>query len=276
MEYKLMVSVNMISYKHEAYIAQAIEGVLMQETNFEYDLIIADDCSPDKTEEIVKNIIATHPKGHNIKYFRHEKNIGMQANALFAFHQCKGKYIAFCEGDDYWSDPHKLQRQVDFLEQNPSFSMCFHSVDMRYELKNDAFAYLQPKNSTLYFTDLLFTHMIATCSLVIRKEFVPVPYPNWIMGLVMGDIPIELLLVSKGPAHYFNETMAVYRRHSGGITQNIEQHKRGRKAYLTMYIELRKEVGVKYFLPLSLMVCKTYLGYLKDYLKFHKTIRDNT
>ena len=127
MEKKLMVSVDMITYKHEAYIAQAIEGVLMQETNFEYDLIIADDCSPDKTEEIVKNIIATHPKGHIIKYFRHEKNIGMQANGLFAVQECKGKYIALCEGDDYWTDPLKLQKQVDFLEENPSYVMSFHN-----------------------------------------------------------------------------------------------------------------------------------------------------
>jgi glycosyltransferase involved in cell wall biosynthesis len=125
MENKLMVSVDMITYKHEAYIAQAIEGVLMQETNFEYDLIIADDCSPDKTEEIVKNIIATHPKGHIIKYFRHEKNIGMNQNGLFAVQQCKGKYIAICEGDDYWTDPLKLQKQVDFLEANLAYGLVF-------------------------------------------------------------------------------------------------------------------------------------------------------
>ena len=88
----------MITYGHEKYIKQAIEGVLMQETNFNFELIIADDCSPDETESIVKNIVDTHPRGHIIKYFRHDKNLGMQANGIFAVLQCTAKYIAICRG----------------------------------------------------------------------------------------------------------------------------------------------------------------------------------
>jgi glycosyltransferase involved in cell wall biosynthesis len=271
-----LVSVNIATYNHKQFIAQCIEGVLMQRTNFSFEVIIHDDASTDGTSDLVREYGQKHDNVFAIIQDNNLFSQGRNPSIEHGLSRAKGKYVALCDGDDYWTDPYKLQKQVDFLQQNPSFSMCFHRIDVLYELKNDTFKYLQPKTSTLHFTDLLFTHMIATCSLVIRKEFLPVPYPDWLMGLVMGDIPIELLLVSKGPAHYFNETMAVYRRHSSGITQNKEQHKRGRKSYLTMYIMLRKEVGVKYFLPLSLMVCKTYLGYLKDYLKFHKTSRDKT
>ncbi|MBP7508034.1 MAG: glycosyltransferase family 2 protein [Prolixibacteraceae bacterium] len=115
-----LVSVHMITYKHEQYIRQAIEGVLMQVTDFGYDLIIADDCSPDKTPEIVNEIIRTHPKGSCIKYYRHSENLGMTKNGLFAFSKCTGKYIALCEGDDYWTDQMKkyksLQKQIQFQD----------------------------------------------------------------------------------------------------------------------------------------------------------------
>jgi glycosyltransferase involved in cell wall biosynthesis len=125
MEVDPMVSVVMITYAHEPYIEEAINGVLMQNCNFEVELIIANDCSPDNTDEVVQNIIKTHPKAHWIDYTRHKKNKGMTPNALWALEQCKGKYIALCEGDDYWTDPLKLQKQVDFLEENPGYSLCF-------------------------------------------------------------------------------------------------------------------------------------------------------
>jgi glycosyltransferase involved in cell wall biosynthesis len=155
MENKVVVSIDMITYLHEAYITQAIEGVLMQKTNFEIELIIADDCSPDKTEEVVKNIITTHPKGHIIKYFKHESNIGMQANGMFAAKQCSGKYIAICEGDDYWTDPYKLQKQVDFLEVNEGYSSIFHNVEQRWETREQSSLYLRDKIYIEVYKDIL-------------------------------------------------------------------------------------------------------------------------
>ena len=115
----------MLTYKHEKFIKQAIEGVLMQETDFEFELIIADDCSPDNTNKIVNDIIKNHSKGFKIKYFRHKKNLGVQDNGIFGLNKCKGKYIALCEGDDYWIDPLKLQKQVDFLKLNKGYSFVF-------------------------------------------------------------------------------------------------------------------------------------------------------
>jgi glycosyltransferase involved in cell wall biosynthesis len=126
------VSVCMITYGHEKYIRQAIEGVLMQECDFDIELIIANDASPDSTDEIIQSLIESHLKSTWIKYVRHEKNIGMMPNFIYALNQCKGKYIALCEGDDYWTEPLKLQKQVEFLEENEEYSICwtkFNKVD---------------------------------------------------------------------------------------------------------------------------------------------------
>src|SRR5690606_34101688 len=123
-----LISVCMITYNHEAYIKQAIEGILMQQTNFDVELIIADDCSTDRTETIIRELIENHSENFKIKYYRHDINIGMMPNFIFSLKKCTGKYIALCEGDDYWTDPLKLQKQVDFLEGNPEYGICFHNV----------------------------------------------------------------------------------------------------------------------------------------------------
>src|ERR1019366_2115974 len=109
-------------------IAEAIEGILMQKTNFPFELIIANDASKDNTDDVIKDLIKKHPNGHLVKYFSQENNLGMIPNFIFALEQCKGKYVAMCEGDDYWTDPFKLQKQVDFLEANADFNICCHET----------------------------------------------------------------------------------------------------------------------------------------------------
>lgn len=109
-------SVVMISYKHAAFIREAIEGVLMQECDFGVELIIADDASPDSTSEVVKEL-ASHPNYDRVKYTKHATNKGMVDNFVWALNQAKGRYVALCEGDDYWTDPLKLQKQVDLMRR---------------------------------------------------------------------------------------------------------------------------------------------------------------
>lgn len=117
------VSVIMITYGHENYIKEAIEGVLMQECCFEIELIIVNDCSPDKTDAIVQKSIKRTHKGIQIKYFKHKKNIGAIPNFIWALEKCSGKYTAICEGDDYWTDPFKLQKQADVLDGNKEIGL---------------------------------------------------------------------------------------------------------------------------------------------------------
>jgi len=139
------VSVCMITYGHEKFIEQAINGVLMQECDFEVELIIANDCSPDKTGQVVKNILENHPRSSWIKYIKHKKNLGMTPNFLFALNQCKGVFVAMCEGDDYWTNPLKLQKQVDFLEANKEYSICWTKYD-----KVDFFGNLIDENIPIF------------------------------------------------------------------------------------------------------------------------------
>ena len=216
-----MVSVDMITYKHEAYIAQAIEGVLMQKTDFDFDLVICDDFSPDSTEQIIRDIISTHPKGHLIKYFRHPKNIGMQANGLFAVQQCHGKYIALCEGDDYWTDPHKLQKQVDFLEANSEY--VIHSGKAQI-LKDNKLGNTigDPLSKKTYdIADFYTKNNLITCTVTFRNVFKT--FPDF-SHLTFGDWMLYVFLLSQKSANLAfvsDEVYSVYRIHDGGIMQTL-------------------------------------------------------
>ena len=123
-EIKTVVSVITITYNHEPFIAKTIEGVLMQQVNFPMEFIIAEDCSSDGTRAICERYWEQYPE--LIRLITSKSNVGAVANERRAMQTAQGKYIAFCEGDDYWTDPLKLQKQVDFLEKNPEYSVCFH------------------------------------------------------------------------------------------------------------------------------------------------------
>lgn len=121
---EVIVSVCMITYNHEKYIAEAIEGVLMQKSTFSFELVIGEDCSTDKTRAICEIYQKKFP--HIIKLLpKQEKNLGMMANLVITLKECKGTYIALCEGDDYWIKENKLQLQYEILEKNPSYSLVF-------------------------------------------------------------------------------------------------------------------------------------------------------
>lgn len=216
----MTVSVLMITYNHQDYIRQAIEGVLMQETSFDFELIIANDNSPDDTNAVVNAIIESHPKGQLIKYINRSQNVGMQANFLDAYSQCKGMYIANCEGDDYWTDPLKLQKQVDFLEANPDYVLCFHKVKLLQpngEFTEDTITQV-PENYETIENLAQYGNYIHTPSVVYRnclesmpKEFAETP---------VGDYFLYMLLAQYGKIKYINETMTIYRHGVGVFSGN--------------------------------------------------------
>jgi len=126
-----LVSILMITFNQEKFIAQAIESVLMQRVNFKYEIVIGEDCSTDRTRDIVLEYQEKY--SDRIKLLLQGKNAGMHKNFVDTYYACMGKYIALLEGDDYWTDPYKLQKQVDFLEKNPDFAICFHNMQIIYE-----------------------------------------------------------------------------------------------------------------------------------------------
>ena len=216
----IKVSVVMITYKHAAFIQQAVESILNQETDFEVELIIAEDKSPDNTKEIVSSIIGSHPKGHTIRYFRNEQNLGIMPNSKKALDMVRGEYIATCEGDDYWTDPLKLKKQVEFLDHNPSFAICFHNTRIEY-FEGNLLPYLLNENiekDVFTINDMIGEDEIwfmGTASLMIRSVAFG-KTPDWLTKSKSGDIPIIILAARNGDIKYLPDVMAVYRKHEGG------------------------------------------------------------
>lgn len=209
----------MITYNHEKFIREAIEGVLMQDCDFEIELIIANDCSNDKTDDVIQNILEKHPKASWIKYIKQEENFGMMPNFIFAMRQCIGQYIALCEGDDYWTDPLKLQKQVDFLDSNPDYVLCFHQVDV---LKTngeiiDDFITKVPENYETIETLARLGNYIHTPSVVFRNIIKEFPFEFELTPI--GDYFLYMMLVEHGKLKYLEDKMAVYRYNVGVFSQ---------------------------------------------------------
>lgn len=245
---KKLLSINCLTYLHSKYLAQCIEGFLMQETNFEFEINICDDCSPDDTPAIVNSYIKGHPKGYRIKYYRQPRNLGMMGNGLFSLNKCKSKYIALCEGDDYWTDPLKLQKQVDFLEANDDYSICFHKVKIidRHGIEcSDFFEINTNFPLTTGTKELARRNYIPTASAIFRN--VIGIFPDWFYKLPMGDWPLFLLASKKGKIGFIDEFMAVYRYHSSGIwsssdyAQNYLKMKRARHLLNKVFEEKYKK-----------------------------------
>lgn len=213
-----MVSVWMVTYNHARYIARAIESVLMQRTSFDYRLVIGDDCSTDGTTDIVKRYQATHPGA--ITAVCQTKNVGAMRNAYeSALPLCTGRYIACLEGDDYWTDPDKLQQQVDFLEANPDYALCFHRVVLSYP-RTVANLFRRRRSSgrlapTLTIADLCRRNFIYTASCMVRNHRSDV-LPPWFDRVTPLDWPYFVLAARHGKIGFINETMAVYRIHQTG------------------------------------------------------------
>lgn len=216
----IIVSVVMITYAHEKFIRQAVEGILMQNCNFEVELIISNDCSPDQTDDILQDILKNHPKASWIKYTRHSQNLGMMPNFLWSMQQTRGKYIAYCEGDDFWTDPFKLQKQVDFLNNNDRFSCHAHQSSIIEEGKDDKLFKREVK-PVLQLNDLIEGRQFHTASILFRNEVLSL-FNQFASNVFSGDRFLFLCIAIKGDIFYSEQQMCIYRKHPGGISGNVK------------------------------------------------------
>ncbi len=213
-----LVSISCITYNHAGFIEKALEGFLMQETNFAFEVLIHDDASTDGTEDIIRRFQKAHP--NIIKPLYEETNQwlkGRKGSATFNFPRARGKYIALCEGDDYWTDPFKLQKQVDFLEENKSFVGTFHEVQLKRENKGEFDGtYSNLSNDVFSTEDFFGRHIVATCSLVFRRfDDLDLTIPE---GVASGDKWMLFLLSLRGDFKFFPDVMGIYRLHDGGVS----------------------------------------------------------
>ena len=225
MENNILVSICCLTYNHEDYLRDTLEGFLMQKVNFPIEILINDDASTDSTSEIVREYADKYPE--LIRPFYQPVNLYSQGKDLcleVLYPQARGKYIALCEGDDYWTDPMKLQRQVDFLEAHPEYSACVHNTMLHYCSGNGKDRPLLPhtEDCDVRFEDICngMSFSFHTSSIVAKKSIIANPQDFFYVGLSygFGDHPDALWMYVNGPIRCLKECMSVYRIHSGSAS----------------------------------------------------------
>ncbi len=214
MEHAPLVSVLMLAYKHERYIAQAIEGVLAQKCDFRIELVVGEDCSPDATRSIIERYQAEHRA--TIRLITGDKNVGAVANFYRTLEYCRGRFIAFCEGDDYWTDESKLRLQVEALEARPQCDLCFHSDFYEYVPSGTQAGPMRrvaSRDCLIGVKEVLAGGgaYMPSASLVMRVEILR-SLPAWVRhdnGVI--DIYMQAYGAQRGGAYYIDRPMAIYR-----------------------------------------------------------------
>jgi glycosyltransferase involved in cell wall biosynthesis len=210
------VSAFILTYNHERFIGQAIEGFLVQKTDFPCELVIADDCSTDGTREVIRRY--WEKDRDRIRVLLNRRNIGAWRTVARAYKACRGQYVATVEGDDYWTSPDKLQRQADLLDRHPDYAMCFHSVQMVWDDGSRETILYRPQQIKATYTlrDLWGGNFIGSCSPMYRRGVFG-DFPVWYYSMPVGDWCHHILHAQHGDVGYIDEPMAVYRQHGGGI-----------------------------------------------------------
>lgn len=226
------VSVLVPTYQHVRYIEQCLDGILMQRTSFPVEVLVGEDESADGTREICQRYAARYPD--RIRLFLRERKDVIhihgrptgRSNFLRLLAEARGDHVAICEGDDYWTDPLKLQRQVEAMRSNEHWSACFHQVSLRFEAEPHEAGRVFPPGpmSVEYRTeDLLRPWFIPTCSLLFKRSSCA-DLPPWTRTTLSLDIPLILLSSLTGPIGLVEGVMGVYRIHGSGVSRNPEHH----------------------------------------------------
>lgn len=249
------VSVCVPTFNHQSYIAQMLEGALMQHTDFEFEIVVGDDASTDDAPAIIAEYARRFPD--KIRAYLHPKNLGPDSprefagrnNVLFLLKACRGQYVALCEGDDYWTDPRKLQKQVDFLDNHPDFYICHHNLQVIYEDGSPSHPFNDPDQKTIStIEDLLEDRwFVGTASLMYRNVFLTDDFAEWHHHAAAGDWALVIQLAARGGIGYLNDTMGIYRKHRGGLS-NV--HAITNATFLQnrrrMFVDVNQWLGKKY------------------------------
>ncbi|OCL87499.1 putative glycosyltransferase EpsE [Aliarcobacter thereius] len=257
MKNKPLVSILCITYNHENYIEDAIKGFLIQETNFEFEILIHDDASTDNTQNIIKKYEKEYPNIIKVIYQKENQySKGIKPLWEFLYPKTLGKYIAFCEGDDFWVDNLKLQKQVDLLEKNPDFKLVFHKSKRisNEPLENKIIGEYSSKTTKIPFQNILLRTkgMIPTASCVISRNAFDMTYKFMSENkyLLQGDIYMQYISAFSKGALYINEMMSIYRyRIQGSWTNKHNMNSNFKEnvlfCKLKSFIALKKVLNLK-------------------------------
>lgn len=221
MDNDILVSIGCITYNHEKYIGEAIESFLNQKVNFKYEILIHDDASTDNTANIIRGYEEKYPDIIKPIYQAENQYSKGSYPSMINLERAKGKYIALCEGDDYWTDCNKLQKQIDYMEQHKDCTLCFHNAKVintdgvvinsrflpRLDLREPYFYNFNREYTT---EEVILLDFIPTASLLFPKEAID-NLPSFCFSSICEDLPWRLVISSRGYAYCINEVMSAYR-----------------------------------------------------------------
>lgn len=243
-----LVTIWCTTYNHGPYIRQCLEGFVIQKTQFRFEAIVHDDCSTDETALIIREYAEKYPD--IIKpIFETENQFSKKDGSLdnILLSATRGKYVAICEGDDYWSDPFKLEIQIEFMESHKDYSMCYHNAVVFYEnsIKKPYVFCKKNENGDVCLSEIISDWIIPTASIVVRTSIFPMP--DWKNRIYSGDMTMALIAYAKGKIYYINRVMSFYRKSDAGLSSTSitpPEFVCSQKALLYDYYN--KETGRKY------------------------------
>lgn len=264
------MSVVVLAYNHEKFLSQTLDGILAQEVDFSYEIVVGEDCSTDQTRRLVQAYEQRYPAVFNPIY--HPHNVGMGANFKACLEACRGQYIALVEGDDYWTNPRKLRKQVAWLDEHPDFSLCFHPMSNHYEdgSRPDHVPREYLKD-TYPFDDFLAANesIASTASLVLRNGLLA--WPDWLFTVAPIDYPLVVLYAELGKVKLLPEVMGAYRVHPGGIWSSAQAHV-NIKSWVLMSEQLwRHYAHTRHDAQLHRKLYDLYLGLANEYANLGRT-----
>jgi len=263
-----LVVIRCTIYNHEPYLRDCLEGFVMQQTNFPFVAIVHDDASTDGSAAIIREYEEKYPEIIKPIYEtenQYSKNDGSLTRIMNeAIGATGAKYVAMCEGDDYWIDPLKLQKQVDFLERHSEYVMCFHNVEVLSNVEEEKKLFEHLETRSYIDVELMNKWTLPTCSVLYRTKILNSKFNA--KKIVLGDIFMFLRLAQAGKLYCINEKMAIYRRISNGVStlnKNIQvelsMYKKIAKQYFYMSKYFRTNLSVSY---ICLQWCCKFCNYL--------------
>ena len=269
MEKEIKVSVVCITYNQVKYIEQMLKSILSQKTDIAFEILVHDDASTDGTQEIIKKYEKKYPD--LIKAILQKNNqysLGISPQITYNYPRVKGKYIAYCEGDDYWSDPHKIQKQFDIMEKNERCSICVHKIQCISNVGNEINKEYPPVKlkggiiSSQRYMELELREvgwLFQTSSYFIRTKVVNDYVKSYKNIYPVGDLPLVLFALQRGDCYYLERKMSCYRVNSGGYMTNLKNRDQcisNCKKMIEGHKDFNKRSNYKYYKEFNYAILK--------------------
>jgi glycosyltransferase involved in cell wall biosynthesis len=259
----MKVSVLVMTYNHEKFIEQALDSVWVQKTNFEYEILISEDCSTDSTREIVQAFQKAHPE--KVRLLLSERNLHSNVVVSRGINAARGEHIAFLDGDDYWLSPHKLQQQVEYLDSHPECSICFHNARIYHQTDGHEGRNWTPadQKEISSLEDILMGNFMTLLSTMFRTASIR-GLPEWYDDFIITDWPLYILAAEHGKIGYIDEVMGIYRYHPGGVYSPFTETQK-HEITLKFYRTINKNLNYRYDKVINTAISTYFFEWAEEY-----------